>query len=203
MNPAAKGLIIGASVGFALTVLAWLPVVTSSDRHDMVTPMIAMTVSAPALLISRRLGIPLSTEGFAPLIFVSPFTNMVLLAAPFGLIGYCTRFVRHTWLFTWLGKMSPSARGLIIGTCIGFALTVLGFLPEAISIDKHNDAAAMIALIVSLPALLLSGLLGVDFSIARLSTTIVCVSTITNMALLAAPFGLIGHYTRFFRGTRW
>jgi choline-glycine betaine transporter len=92
---------------------------------------------------------------------------------------------------------------LIIGASVGFALTVLGFLPEAISGDKHDEVAAMIALLVSLPALLISGLLGFDFSIARLSTTMVFVSTITNMALLAAPFGLIGYYTRFFRGTRW
>jgi hypothetical protein len=186
-------------MGFALTVLAWLPVITSTDRHDMAAAIIAMTISAPALLISRRLGIPLSTEGFAPLVYVSPITNMALLAVPFGLIGYCTRFFRHTWLITLLGKRSPCARGLIIGASIGLALTVLGFLPEAATSGQHDEFAGGIALIVSLPALFISYPLGIDFSTAAL----VLVSTITNTALLAAPFGLIGHYTRFFGGTRW
>jgi len=197
MSPSAKGLIIGASVGFVLTVLGWLPAVTSSDPHDMGAAMLAMALSAPAELVFRRLGITLSTEGLAPLVFVSPITNMALLAVPFGLIGYCTRFFRHTWLFTWLGKRSPCARGLIIGASIGFAFTVVGFLPEAITSGTHDQAAGSIALVASLPALFITYPLGIDFSTAA----IVPVSIITNMALMAAPLGLIAYARRFFRRT--
>jgi hypothetical protein len=96
MSPFAKGSIIGASLGFAITVLAFLPAATSSDRHNMGAAMMALTVSAPALLLSRLIGISLSTEGLAPLVFVAPITNMLLLAALFGLIGYLTRFFRRT-----------------------------------------------------------------------------------------------------------
>src|SRR3979411_84758 len=95
MNPSVKGLIAGASLGFAITVLGFLPAITSSDRHDMGAAILALNVSAPALLISRLLGSPLSTEGLA-LVFVAAITNMVLLAALFGLIGYLTRFFRRT-----------------------------------------------------------------------------------------------------------
>jgi hypothetical protein len=96
MNPSVKGLIIGGSLGFAITVLGFLPAATSSDTHDMGAAMLALTVSAPALVLSRLLRTPLSTEGLAPLIFVAPITNMLLLAAPFGLIGYLTRFFGRT-----------------------------------------------------------------------------------------------------------
>ena len=96
MSASAKGLMIGASPGFALTILGWLPAVTSRYSGDVGAAMVALTVSAPAFLLSRQLRSPFSNEGSAMLVFVSAITNMVLLAAPLGLIGYCTRFLRRT-----------------------------------------------------------------------------------------------------------
>ena len=97
MSPFTKGLIIGAAAGLAITILGFLPAATSHDRHDMGAAILALNVSYPARWVCGVLGFQLSIERLsATLTIVSALTNMVALGIPFGLVGYCTRFIRKT-----------------------------------------------------------------------------------------------------------
>ncbi len=100
MSAFAKGSILGAGLGLALTYLGFLPP-TSNSSDDMGAAILALLISAPARTICSLLGHPLSVEHLSgPLVILSGLTNMVLLAVLIGVIGYCIgygkRCIRRT-----------------------------------------------------------------------------------------------------------